>query len=129
MYRDEQNIHKYACKFVYCDSLCTCTQQCKQVNISSIQVRCNSAMQVKWHSGELESSRVQQSYGLRDDAVPEPGGAGPNAVVPSAGQQQAEQFVAGVTGVFNDPVDLIPTRLGVEVLHGWQLHPGNVLWL
>ena len=22
---------------------------------------------------------------------------------------------------------LFPTRLGVDVLHGWQLHPGDVL--
>ncbi len=28
------------------------------------------------------SSRVQQSYGLRDEAVPEPGGAGLDAAVP-----------------------------------------------
>ncbi len=45
-------------------------------------------MQVRWHSGELESSRVQQSYVLRDEAVSEPGGAGPDAVVPSARRQQ-----------------------------------------
>ncbi len=50
-----------------------------------------------------------------------------DAAVPSAGRQQAEQFVAGVIGVFNDPVGLLPTLLGVEVLHGWQLCPGDVL--
>ncbi len=42
------------------------------------------------------SSRVQKSYGLRDEAVSEPGGVGPDAVVPSAVRQQAEQFLAGV---------------------------------
>ncbi len=73
------------------------------------------------------SSRVKQSYGLRDEAVSEPGGAGLDAAVPSAGWQQAEQFVAGVVGVFNDPVGLLPTPLGVEVLHGWQHCPGDVL--
>ncbi|KAI3371801.1 hypothetical protein L3Q82_024357 [Scortum barcoo] len=36
-------------------------------------------------------------------------------------RQQAEQFVAGVTGVLNDFGGLPPTPLGVEVLHGWQL--------
>lgn len=45
-------------------------------------------------SGELESSRVQQSYGLKDETDPEPGGAGLDAAVLSARQQQAEQFVA-----------------------------------
>ncbi len=57
-----------------------------------------------------------------DEAVLEPGG-----VRPSAGWQQADQFVAGVVVVFNDPVGLLPTPLSVEVLHGWQLHPGDVL--
>ncbi len=52
---------------------------------------------------------------------------GPDAAVPSARQQQAEQFVAGVVVVFDDPVGLLPTPLGVEVLHGWQLRPGVVL--
>ncbi|KAI3363083.1 hypothetical protein L3Q82_011536 [Scortum barcoo] len=46
---------------------------------------------------------------------------------PSARRQQAEQFVAGVTGVLNDFGGLLPTPLGVEVLHGWQLRPGDVL--
>ena len=73
------------------------------------------------------SSRVQKSYGLRDEAVPEPGGAGRGAAVLSARWQQAEQFVAGVVVVFNDPVGLLPAPLGVEVLHGWQLCPGDVL--
>ncbi len=82
----------------------------------------------KWSdSNELQSSRVQQSNGLRYEAVPEPSDAGPDAAVLSAGRQQAEQFVAGVVGVFNDPVGLLPTPLGVEVLHGWQHCPGDVL--
>ncbi len=71
------------------------------------------------------SSRVQKCYGLRDEAVPEPGGAGPDAAAPSAGRQQAEQFVAGVVGVFDDPAGLLPTPLGVKVLHGWQHHSGD----
>ncbi len=29
--------------------------------------------------------------------------------------------------VFNDPVGLLPAPLGVEVLHKWQLCPGDVL--
>ncbi len=45
---------------------------------------------------------------------------GPDAAVPSAGRQQAKQFVAGVVGVFNDPAGLLPTPLGVEVLRGWR---------
>ena len=52
---------------------------------------------------------------------------GPDAAVPSARWQQAEQFMAGVKGVFNDPVGLLPTPLGVEVLRGWQPCPSNVL--
>ena len=39
-----------------------------------------------------------------------------------------QQFIDGVIGVFNDPVVLLPTPLGVEVLHGWQLRPGGVLY-
>ncbi len=35
--------------------------------------------------------------------------------------------MAGVVGVFNDPIGLIATSLGVDVLHGWQLRPGDVL--
>ncbi len=99
------------------------TQRCKKVKISSV-------IQVKWYSGELESSRAQQSYGLMDEAVPEPGGVGTDAVVLSAGWQKAEQFAATVVGVFNDALmilGLLPTPLSVEVLHGWQLCPGNVL--
>ncbi len=60
---------------------------------------------------------INKSYGLRDEADPEPGGAGPDAAVPSAGR------LAGVVVVFDDPVGL----LGVEVLHGWQHCPGEVL--
>ncbi len=48
-------------------------------------------------------------------------------MVLSARQQQAGQFVARLIGVFDDPVDLFPTPLGVGVLHGWQLCPGGVL--
>ena len=33
--------------------------------------------------------------------------------------------MARVIGVFNDPVGLLPTQLGVEVHHGWQLRPGD----
>lgn len=50
----------------------------------------------------MTSSRVQQSCGLWDEVIPEPGGAGPDAVRPSAGRQQAEQFVAWLTGVFDE---------------------------
>ena len=39
----------------------------------------------------------------------------PDAAVPSARRQQAEQFMAGVIGVFDDPVGVFPTALGVEV--------------
>ncbi len=42
------------------------------------------------------SSRVQQSYHLRDGVVPEPGGVGQL----SARSQQAGQFVVRVVGVF-----------------------------
>ncbi len=59
---------------------------------------------------------------MRDEAVPEPGGVGLDAVV----LQHPEQFVAVVIGVFNDPVGLLPTLLSVEVLHGWQPPPGDV---
>lgn len=48
--------------------------------------------------------RLEQIYRLQDEAVPEPGGAGT-----PARRQQLEQFVP----------------LGVEVLHGWQLGPGD----
>ena len=63
-----------------------------------------------------------------DEAVSEPGDEGPDDAVPSAIWQQADQFIDGVIGVFNDHVGLLPTPLGVEVLHGWQLHPGDVLY-
>ncbi len=43
-----------------------------------------------------------------------PGGAGPDAVVLFVGWQQAEQFVAGVVGVSDDPIGLLPTLLGVD---------------
>ena len=62
---------------------------------------------------------MEKSKSLGDEAVSEPGGAGPDAAVPSAGWQQAKQFMAEVIGVFNDPVGLLPTPLGVEVIHGW----------
>ena len=32
-----------------------------------------------------------------------------------------------VMGVFDNPVGFLPEPLGVEVLHGWQLSPGDVL--
>lgn len=32
-----------------------------------------------------------------------------------------------VVGVFNVPVGLLPILIGVEVPHGWQYHPGDVL--
>lgn len=78
---------------------------------------------VKCHHGELQTSRVQQCYGLQDGAVPDPGGAGPDAAVLSA----AEQMVAGVTAVFDDGVGLLPAPLGGELLLGWQLLPVDVL--
>lgn len=37
------------------------------------------------------------------------------------------QFVAVTVGVSDHPVGLLSTLLGVEVLNGWQLHPGDVL--
>lgn len=79
-----------------------------------------------WHGG-CRSSRVQQSYGLRDESVLEPGGVGPDAPVPSAGRRQTEQFVTGVAGVSGDPVGLPPALLGVEMFHDWQLRPDDVL--
>lgn len=75
----------------------------------------------------LKSSTVQQSCGLWSEAVTEPGVSGPDATLPSARQQQAQQFGAEVIGVFDDPVGFIHTPLGVEVLHGRQLRPSNVL--
>lgn len=72
-------------------------------------------------------SRVQKYYGLQDEAVSEPGGAGLDAAVPSARRQQAEQFVTRVVGVFDNPFSFLPTLLGVEVLHGWQLPANDVL--
>ncbi len=48
-------------------------------------------------------------------------------MVPSARRQQAEQFVAEVIGVFDDPVGFLPVSLGVKALHGWLLCPGDVL--
>lgn len=63
----------------------------------------------------MPRSRVQQSYGLRDESVPEPGGAGPG------------RRVTGVIGVFDNPVGLRPVLLGVEFLRRQQLHPGDVL--
>jgi len=42
-------------------------------------------------------------------------------------QQQTEQFVAGVMGAFDNPEGFLSEPLGVEVLHGWQLRPGDVL--
>lgn len=44
------------------------------------QVKCNSDPE----------SKSPQSYNSQDEAVSEPGCVGPDAVVPSAGQQQAE---------------------------------------
>ena len=35
--------------------------------------------------------------------------------------------MAGVVGVFNNPEGFLPEPLGVKVLHGWQLRPGDVL--
>lgn len=75
----------------------------------------------------INCSSVQKSYCQGDETVPEPRGAGSDAAVPSARRQQAELFVAGVVGVFNDPVSLLPTPLGVEVLHEWQHRHGDVL--
>lgn len=53
--------------------------------------------------------RAQQSHGLRDEAVPEPGGARLDAVVPSVR--------AGVIGVFDDAVGLLPAPLSIEIFH------------
>ena len=65
---------------------------------------------------DVLSSGVQQSSGLWDEIVAESGGFSPDAR-----QQQTEQFVAGVMGVFDNPEGLLPEPLGVQVLHGWQL--------
>ena len=35
--------------------------------------------------------------------------------------------MAGVKGVFDNPEGFLPEPLGVKVLHGWQLRPGDVL--
>ena len=48
-----------------------------------------------------------------------PRGFSPDAAVPPARQQQTEQFVAGVMGVFDNPEGFLPEALGVKVLHGW----------
>ena len=50
-----------------------------------------------------------------------------NAAVALARWQHTEQFVAGVMGVFYNPEGFLPELLGVKVLHGWQLRPGDVL--
>lgn len=55
---------------VYAHTYSIYPQRNKQVNISSIQVWCNSAMQVKWHSGELESSRVQPTMMMTTTSCP-----------------------------------------------------------
>ena len=39
----------------------------------------------------------------------------------------AAETVAGWMGVFYNPVGLLPAQLSEKVLHGWQLHPGNVM--
>lgn len=39
----------------------------------------------------------------------------------------SEHVVAGVICVSDYPVGLVPTPLGVKVLTGWQLCPGDVL--
>lgn len=44
-----------------------------------------------------------------------------------AAWQQEEQFLAAVIQVFDDPVFLLPAKMGVEVLCGWQLHSGELL--
>ena len=62
-----------------------------------------------------------------DETVPESGGFSPDAAVPPARRQQTEQFVAGVVGVFCNPEGFLPKPLGVKVLHGWPLRPGDVL--
>lgn len=51
---------------------------------------------------------VHWSYGVLDEVVPEPCGAGPD-----------EQFVARVLGVSDDSVGLLPAPRGGEVLHGF----------
>lgn len=81
---------------------------------SSVKVKCISVV-VKSHNDELDSSRFQQSNGLQDGVVPEPGGAGPVAAALSARRQQAGQFVARGIGVTDDLVGLPPALLGVEV--------------
>ena len=59
---------------------------------------------------------VKKSYGLGDETASEPG-----AAVPSAGRQQAEQFMAGVMGVDNDPVGLLPTQSQSESSSGTDM--------
>lgn len=68
---------------------------------------------------------VQQTYGLQDEAVNGPGGAGPDAAALSTVQTAAGKTVCGRGdwGI-NDPLGLLPTPLGVEVRHGRRLHPG-----
>ena len=68
-----------------------------------------------------------QFHCMWDETVPESGGFSPDAGVPPARRQQTEQFVAGVMGVFYNPEGFLPEPLGVKVLHGWQLRPGDVL--
>lgn len=48
---------------------------------------------------------------MREEAVPEPDGVGPDAAVPSAREQQAEQILARVIGVSKDPIGLRPALM------------------
>lgn len=68
--------------------------------MTSVPIRC------EYYSEELdESSRVQQSHGLWDEAAPELG---------------ADSSTQKAVGVFPDAVGLLPAALGVEALHGCQ---------
>ena len=62
-----------------------------------------------------------------DESAPESGDARPDAAVASTRREQLKQFVTEVMRVFNNPVSLLPAALSVEVLHRWQLRPGNVM--
>lgn len=72
--------------------------------------------------GIVTSSTVQQSYGLQDKAVLEPGGTRLDAVVL---WMPADRAACGWSNL--GPVDLLLAPLGVEDLHGWQLYPGDVI--
>lgn len=62
-----------------------------------------------------------------EEAVPEPVGLGLDASEPPARWQLAEQSMAWVTRIRNDPFCSPPAPLVVKILHGWQVRPRYAL--